>query len=476
MNEVKNELINGMVIYSDGGSRGNGFSGWGLHGYIYTENETSKGNGNHTNTLTKNGYVVKKNKSTSDDEVKAISYIDGFGSIQSPATNNVAELHGAINGLDIADKNNVKYVNIITDSKYVIDGATDWLPGWKKRDFKRDDGSIISNKSDWLYLDSVLTKLKDKGVDVSFNWIKGHSGNIGNELADKCATIAVFYSKDGVIRSEVDKSPAQGYWSTKSDRHPLLNNKKAYFSTRPDANIPGEYYLGDHGTDDDLLGKKQTDGSICYLELTTPDPLIEMVKEKQINEAKNVDIIVILMLDKLFSSFVTNDLFKYGGVCLFKPNPRKIDLVYLDKEPITRGMVPPKLAMRVVYGINELKGIYLEWLNKNPLFIETDITDKLYELDKKNNIKFRSDITSDINKLNIDVSYGENKVDNISIYFGNSLPDKNALKKIDNLNPKVYVITWMESQKTFKYAVIIKTDNSSGIWSSFCSNLKFISS
>jgi ribonuclease HI len=472
----------GIVLYSDGGSRphpgtngGAGYGGYGIHGYIYSLEPTTKGCGNPNWCVTEKGYVLKKDKTEDTKEVKPVTYIDSFGSFLNPITNNVAELVGASNAINIACNQDIKHFILYTDSKYVVTGANDYLPRWKSRDFIREDGTLITNKNEWLDLEKQLDNLKDKNINYSIEWIKGHNNNLGNDTADKSATIGVFHSKEGILRSETDYYPAQGYWKSEVDKHPLINNKRVYFTTNKETNIPGQYFMGDHGKEDDFLGKRDTEGNYAYVELDTPDPLIELVREKQIKEANGQDIITMLRLDKLFSPQVVSDLNKFGDICLFKPNKYRIDLAFMDAEPMTKGLQPPKLAMRAVEGLNELKGVLVAWRNKDINIVDTQITNYFYEEDKKGLLKIKSDLVSGVDKVKVECFYSiDKKPYNLDLYFGNDLPDRNTIKKIEKLDPKIHLLTWMDSEKAFKYAVVIQVQNAIGIWCNLYSNLKLI--
>ncbi len=493
----KEEIIydKGMVLYSDGGARphpsapngGPGYAGYGIHGYIYSLEPVTKGSGNPNWLITNKGYTLKKNKDQEDKDlqtdqevkiVKPITYIDSFSSFKNPVTNNVAELVGASSAMDIASRQDIKEFTLYTDSKYVTMGVSEYLPKWKSKNFIREDGSFITNKNEWLDIDKQINKLIDKNINYSVEWIKGHSGNLGNDLADKSATIGVFHSKEDILRSETDYTDAQGYWKTEVDKHPFINNKKLYFVSTREDNTPGQYYMGDHGKDDSFLGKRTSEGCYTYVELNTPDPLIEMVRDKQIKDSNNESIITIIRLDKLFSPSVVNDLNKYGDICLFKPNKIRSDLAFMDADIITRGLKPVRLAMRAITGINELKGVLLAWQNKDPNIIDKSITSDFYEYDKKNVLKLKSDLTSGLDKIRIECFYSKDKKTYpLDLYFGTDLPDRNTLKKIDKLNPQINILTWVESDTDivcFRYAVVIKVQDAIGIWSSMCSNLKIV--
>lgn len=478
----------GIILYSDGGSRDN-YGGWGVHGYLYTEEPSSKGSGNQQYKLTNKGYYNNQTFKSLDDnsiiEVKPELYFDGFGSFSQPATNNLAELVAATNALTIPIYQDVNKVTLFTDSKYVVVGANEWLHKWKANGFLKTDGTLITNKNEWLMLDEQINKVKEKNIDLNIEWVKGHNGDLGNDTADKLATIGVMHSKANLLKSEVDTSPSTGYWTNKSDKHPFLSIKKCYFITDPTLNEPGKYFLGDNGKDHDLEGKRGTDNSICYVELDEVDYLIESVKKKQMELCNQENIITLINLDLLFNSQVADGLKKYGPLFLVRHNNRNYNLAPItsnkndkpDTNIVTRGLVPPKIAIRVIDNISELKGVFDAWKNKDSNLIQTNITECFYDKDKKGNDKLKSSLSNGINHIKTNISYGQEG--NISkyeleLYFGNDIPDRNTFKKIESLHPEVTLITWMESDKCFKYATVIKIDNGVGIWSSASSNFKFV--
>jgi len=130
-----------ITLYVDGACRGNpGLGGWGA--YIITEQEEYKICGGETLT-----------------------------------TNNRMELTAAIEGISFCPKD-AKLV-IWTDSNYVKKGITEWIQGWKKKNWKD-----VKNPDLWQELDATC-----QGREIEWNWIKGHAGHAGNEMADQLANL-----------------------------------------------------------------------------------------------------------------------------------------------------------------------------------------------------------------------------------------------------------------------------------------------
>jgi len=99
---------------------------------------------------------------------------------QDNTTNNQMELSAAIEGLlTLKEPCNVE---LFTDSKYVMDGITQWIQNWKRNNWKTSAKKEVKNKELWQQLDHLMEYHK-----VKWHWVKGHSGDPGNETADLLA-------------------------------------------------------------------------------------------------------------------------------------------------------------------------------------------------------------------------------------------------------------------------------------------------
>ncbi|KAJ3141447.1 Ribonuclease H1 [Physocladia obscura] len=108
-------------------------------------------------------------------------------SLPGPAqTNNRAELLAAIMALRAAPAN--VFVNLYTDSCYVLDGITKWIQGWKKRNWRSASGSQVLNQDLWKDLDVEYIR-RGSSRGVNFIYVKAHNGQFGNEQADRLAVL-----------------------------------------------------------------------------------------------------------------------------------------------------------------------------------------------------------------------------------------------------------------------------------------------
>jgi len=98
-------------------------------------------------------------------------------------TNNRMELTAVIEALDAVKP--TWPVTVYTDSKYVSEGATEWLPGWIAKGWKNSSRKPVANRDLWERLNELLSK-----HSVVFRWVRGHAGNELNELADDLANAA----------------------------------------------------------------------------------------------------------------------------------------------------------------------------------------------------------------------------------------------------------------------------------------------
>lgn len=138
-----------IVIYTDGGCRGNpGLGGWGVW-LRYKSKE-------------------KKLKGAEQD-----------------TTNNKMELTAAIKALESLKSKDIA-VDLYTDSKYVIQGINDWIGGWKLKGWKTANKKPVKNVELWKQLDEL-----NQAFQVTWYWVKGHSDDPGNDMADLLANEAM---------------------------------------------------------------------------------------------------------------------------------------------------------------------------------------------------------------------------------------------------------------------------------------------
>ena len=138
-----------VVIYTDGACKGNpGPGGWGaLLVYKGAEKELWGGDPNTTN-----------------NRMELMAAIAGLIALTRPCS-----------------------VKLVTDSQYVMKGIQEWLPNWKKRGWKTASKEPVKNADLWQKLDEEVNRHQ-----VSWQWVRGHTGHPGNERADQLANRGVY--------------------------------------------------------------------------------------------------------------------------------------------------------------------------------------------------------------------------------------------------------------------------------------------
>ncbi len=151
-----------LSIYTDGSSLGNpGKGGWGV--------------------------ILMGNNQVSE-----------LGGYQKDATNNQMEMMAVYKALEEVGELAIRgyVITIYSDSAYVINGITDWIHGWKKKNWKKSDGKAVLNKDIWEDLDRIRD-LVEADNKLFFEHVKAHNGHTQNERVDEIArTIAEKHKMD----------------------------------------------------------------------------------------------------------------------------------------------------------------------------------------------------------------------------------------------------------------------------------------
>jgi ribonuclease HI len=115
---------------------------------------------------------------------------------EAQTTNNRMEMTAAIRALE-ALKGPCR-VQVYTDSNYLKNGITTWLPTWRKRGWRTADGKPVKNQDLWFELEEAARR-----HEVSWHWVRGHAGHPENERADALAN-------EGLVRALGQQALRQG--------------------------------------------------------------------------------------------------------------------------------------------------------------------------------------------------------------------------------------------------------------------------
>ncbi len=133
-----------VIIYTDGACKGNpGTGGWGV---VLRSGNKEK--------LLKGG-----EKNTTNNRMEMTAVIEALKALKSPCL-----------------------IELFTDSQYVNRGVNEWLQNWKKSNWRTASKAPVKNVDLWVILDQLIIT-----HEIRWHWVKGHSGDLGNELADQLA-------------------------------------------------------------------------------------------------------------------------------------------------------------------------------------------------------------------------------------------------------------------------------------------------
>jgi len=495
------------VYYTDGGCRPSnpGFAGWGVHGYHYRKTTNPKGTGLPKWGFNADGYYDKtaENKPKTLEPLEIVNYVDGWGTIDGLSTNNVAEIQAAISALQYSQDKNLKSIKIYSDSKQLVEAANGWISKWRSRDWKRADGNPVANRQSWEVLDGYLQKYKDNEIPVSLTWIRSHDGHLGNEAADTLATLGVFTNQKGQSKQQFDLSPAQGYWKVAGDKPALFTLNEIVFMPTEHYFAPGHHLLvtpppsakkdkdkENAKKKDPAYGKREVDCAYAYVELKEPDELFETILnyQKQVSTGKfsvmRVDTRVLYR--KTGKASIRQYVSKFGSDCMAVARDWLSDICFIDKTPLTQEIQPVKLSMRMFDVSTHLCAILRQSLRvllpgsypdagAGLKLAFTDITDRIYNEPKQGirslNGSFASGPTEALFKANV---AGLNEPEEIKLYIDLDIPDRGSLKKLGEQNPKIHIVTWLESDLCFRFAVIVMADSGNLIQCTYYANTKYL--
>lgn len=508
----------GMIIHSDGGARPTnpGPSGWGMHGYMFNAVKPKKGSGNSDHVLTTQGYVLKadfqklnapeitekhwedtlERRTTKPFEVTPVHYVDGRGVFSLPQSNNYAELAASTAALEYAKDYAIQYIHVITDSKYVQENV-DRVSSWERNDWLTSNGTPVANAEAWKRLRAAKAALEMRGIKVYFSWIKGHNDHLGNDTADHAATAAALEAGKSQRlllpaqdKVEITSTPADGYWKYDPQKHPFIANRWMYFNGSPEFVNPGEYFIGDHGKDAELLGKRMSNGAFSVVYLDQPDPILELVRRRQF-EICSGNMVCLARLDEVFRPETHRELVEYGEFAIDRRKRHLFNTFTLGGRPLVDVADPPRLAHRVADAVEVLKNKLALFLSNDPSITVTDLSPILYEstlksVKKTKGEKEASEVTvytlkpeynTGFASLQVDANYKDDegtKSAPLILVLGIDLLERNALKRLESLNPRVSLITWMEAEKVFRYATVIQAGEDVGIWAGVYSNTRVL--
>lgn len=481
----------GAVLYTDGSCKytNPGHIGWGMHGYLYKMSKPEKPTIIDGFIVTNDGYVPQNDRhhASRHEAVEVLEYLDFFGSSLSLGTNNLAEIQALTFSLERLGDMDLKFIDVYTDSEYVRKGITDWCKNWEKFEWRKQDGSYVTNHDWWIRVYGKYKELLQRGISVRIHWVKGHNDVFGNTHADILAGIGTNYSLDKVFRQEFKFSPARGYWKQEIEKHPFLNFKRVYFNSVDQYNLAGHYFQADTGGADLMIGKRIPETGLAVVKLKQHEHAIEEVKKRQYEVAKEQNAIIMMKLDRVYSKEVYPYIQEHGKYCLLGGGKGNLNINFFDKKPVTVEVNPTGLSMRAIESFNLLEELLDRFLtyrengfnqvDGNIHMNAHDVTSVFYDKEEKE-VKKELQVKY-ILKPEFVVGYRDMSIDieepfegsackiKVPLILGTDLLPRNNLKKLEDQKPTVYLVTWRETRNSIRYATVIECETGIGIWSNF---------
>lgn len=477
-----------MIVYSDGGCRGdNRFTGWGCFSEVKVTDEKSD-----------------------------LCRIQSYGGITAPSTNQVAELVGATKAIQLANKHGVEDLLIKTDSQYVIEGITKHYNNWVKNGYLNSQGKPIANKPYWDKLAKENTDFKASGGKIKYQWVKGHSGNVGNEWADKLATLGVGLSSKSDKEVEVTKyiRVTKSVEAVTKPKYKFSYNRMhvndfVYFRVGEEPTPCKDgyytYYTGKmQGLDE--LGVLAAENKLAVIKIKEPLPLINEVTtvhsqmdkdscgyigqiitrhlyQAKVAEAVDLDGIHMLTRVGLCYSHVKEKPSKKGPY-RGKGNWLEKDDLYFEDKCITYIANPPRNSFKLIDQLTELEFILNKCMKDNfassKMIDVFDITDEIFVVEEKElkNKRIKKTI-----KVNPDLAPPATTYTHHPVIDGKKYKvkmrlgldflarnDFSGMLKGKTDAPTVKMV-YMRRGATANWFTIVESDGDWGIYAAQCSNM-----
>lgn len=470
-------MCDGIVLYTDGSFRQN-VAGWGVHGYTYND-IPMKSKAALKQQPTKNGY-----KDVGVEETcTVVDYIDAFGKVTDNPTNNTAELSAAINGFKLALKTDAKELTILLDSEYTRKGLQEWIPKWIKNNWLKADGAPVANADLWKELNALKGEWLGRGNKLEMTWVKGHSGDIGNDKADLNALRGGGSTAPVEVKAEANEINKP----KKKPMSPLIMESRALFMINNGMEPTGFYYLYNLGRmhnagfrpkdsskdklakADLLLGRRISEATFSVYKADGKDDYIEELIELHTKAygTGNPEI-GILNLANACSAKQRQRIESMGLEGLLRFDDIRV-LATPEMALISRTLDPPRMSNDAIGEFNILERRLTEYLDGTlgESVVKIDITSYFYEEvtnGKKTVTQLKKSITQNTEIVEIPIDYKDEKI-KIRLILNLDIPSRNQLNRIQSDSVKVELLVVAIGPFAYSYSTVFKTTEGAAIFS-----------
>lgn len=479
--EIKDKIR--LIVYTDGGSASeNKYAGSGMHGYFYVDEKTNSNSSSPKGYATNKGYSLQR----PDDniyKVPVLSYVDFYKGLPD-ATNNYAELYAGLSAINLANSYPVEYFELISDSKYLLQGIDEWMHNWKSNNWVSKNGSVIANVDMWKVIYDKWITIKDKS---KLTWVKGHDGNVGNEYADRYATCGIHMQKnpnyDGSASFYI--AEPKEFWD-RSHELPALFSEKRFLLHRDGNDKPfyfqfsmGKLWPNNEEERRICIGKRIADTCVSAVLLKQDEPVLELLS-KYCRDIGDMDSLVCGRLDLLTKGTLYNEIKNSNAFTL---NPKGDVIQTPAGVELMAELKPGRLSWRMGTQLEWLAELLVSFVNfdeQKDIFRYVDITTSIYDISVNKKDKKVYSLRDDVQTNNI-VTHSfsiDDMYANIELTLDVDLPSKTDLKRIGNSNPKVSLLYWRDYDKDnlVYYACVFEADGNYALYTSAYSNFFIIKS
>lgn len=482
MNEEIQEKLN-AICYTDGSAwpSSRGFYGGGIHGYLYKDSDIADKTKDRPTQffITTDGYIEKENidKHPDSKHVNPCMYMNGAYSHTGEGTNNQGELTGVIRTLELLMEKEIdlKTAIIYTDSNYTIglvNAFIDTLTPDFLTDMQKPNRELI------LELQSIMEVVLGKGIEIEVRWVKGHSTNLGNHLSDRMAFLGRYKSTKGIAENVLHIIDSKNYWKVTVEKDPMVNFRQLFF-TRESRGISDKYsYVVMDYKKDVELGRKSNTSTFGIVIKNEPIELIENMIKIYHDNLRTMSLLSSVNLKELYSqhNLTYHELFGNDIYTFFK---KKGILSVMEENIVVNAINPPGLANQAMTKtltlydiINSYNSHKLDNTGETAFRTFHDITDYVYETNDKGKTVIKIDMIDKVIEVPVKIA---DKDITIPLYLETDALNRNSLKKLEKLKPKITLVVDQQSEQHIEYYTIIETEENGdiGVYCNFYSNKVF---
>ena len=448
------------VIYTDGSfkpvdtEKQIGYRGCGIHGYLYeTGKKQSKPQTDLPNGIvtTETGY--EDNKSTLK-YVLPLEYLDIVLACANQGTSATAELEAGILAIKtIADKETYIVDKLVMwiDSQYLINLIT-----------AIQNGTIDTvAKANLDYVEELKKQMARIPV-IEVKKSEAHTGEIGNETADKLANMGRNMAIHGKFNTFV-KFTNKAYWRSTPKPHPMVNFRQLFFTSNFRA--PGTevlYHVMDYKKSSEP-GKKTPEAAFGLVKLTEQDQTIADTISSFIQQCHSRKQYYAVNSLDLGVMYGRNTQTYFNLVNQYSYILRKdLRLVNAYNEIVAAPIVPTGLALQAMDQMQELYEVLKDVEQDNNVYNKIDITSYIYDP-----VKYKTLLTANDTAIKVETKI-DGKPFKLEITLGVDTLPRMSFKNLEKQKPKVYLVyRYMEKDVFSYYTAVILEDKSIGVYCNF---------